>query len=288
MLSVHSGRPAVLSRRQGVAVHAFFNLPNLFGGAGAKTMSSSKRIAEKKQEVSLLNLGLVAGLRDAGSLRNGQGVGGGDVRSTMRCTLRCRLLPPTCGATMLNVSTCIPPPHTTQHNIQHFQLLERIAPLKRGLIATPEDVADVEALASELERLNPTRKPLARPDLLSAKWELRYTTSSSILGTTKPGFLRPSGPIYQYIDAEGLRAKNQESAPLYNSVTAELTPLSDSKVKVQFKVFKLLNLVSVKAPERAVGELDVTFLDDELRISRGDKGNLFILTAAERGPGAAF
>jgi hypothetical protein len=29
------------------------------------------------------------------------------------------------------------------------------------------------------------------------------------------------------------------------------------------------------------GELDVTYLDDELRISRGDKGNLFILVQSD-------
>ena len=51
-----------------------------------------------------------------------------------------------------------------------------------------------------------------------------------------------------------------------------------SKVKVQFKVFKLLNLIALNAPPSAVGELDITYLDEELRISRGDKGNLFILT----------
>lgn len=158
---------------------------------------------------------------------------------------------------------------------------------------------------------------------LNGKWELRYTTSASILGTSKPALLRPSGPIYQFLgerviwsvddvcelvrvgsrsmrrpclkccvqtghtdvvstnyvprtrrsrrqgtsaslqapsfpphpvllanrcslltaistqshaDGPGLRAKNQESAPFFNSVTAELSPLSNSKVKVQFKV----------------------------------------------------
>lgn len=178
--------------------------------------------------------------------------------------------------------------HPLLHRSLTPQLLERIAPLKRGLLATDEDRAEVEALAAELERLNPTKRPLAAPELLSAKWELLYTTSASILGTSKPALLRPSGPIFQFIDAEGLRAKNQETAPFYNSVTAALEPLSDSKVKVVFKTFKLLNLIPITAPPSAVGELDVTFLDEELRVSRGDKGNLFVLAAAERGAGAAF
>ena len=49
-----------------------------------------------------------------------------------------------------------------------------------------------------LEKLNPTKAPLASP-LINGKWELVYTTSASVVGSSKPAFLRPSGPIYQYI-----------------------------------------------------------------------------------------
>lgn len=119
-------------------------------------------------------------------------------------------------------------------------------------------------------------------------------------------------------DATNLRARNQETAPLFNSVSAELIPESSSRVKVQFKQFKvqggqesvsmrgrcchmqpslyaaglmrsfqqactarpplqLLGLVPITAPPTAVGKLEVTYLDEELRVSRGDKGNTFVL-----------
>ncbi|KAL4452247.1 hypothetical protein ABPG75_007909 [Micractinium tetrahymenae] len=161
------------------------------------------------------------------------------------------------------------------------ELLEAVAPLKRGLTATADDKARIDKLASALERRNPTKKPLAS-DLINGQWELMYTTSESILGTNKPALLRPRGPIYQIIDAVALKARNKEGPPLFNEVSAELIPLSASKVKVQFKEFKLLGLIPVKAPPSATGELDITYLDDELRISRGNRNNLFILKMRNR------
>lgn len=43
------------------------------------------------------------------------------------------------------------------------------------------------------------RLPTPSAELLNGQWELLYTTSDSILGKSKPFFLRPSGPIYQVI-----------------------------------------------------------------------------------------
>ena len=65
---------------------------------------------------------------------------------------------------------------------------------------TASFILQVDDLAKELERVNPNKNALASP-LINAKWLLRYTTSASILGTSKPPFLRPQGPIYQIIGA---------------------------------------------------------------------------------------
>ncbi|GAX84938.1 hypothetical protein CEUSTIGMA_g12359.t1 [Chlamydomonas eustigma] len=157
------------------------------------------------------------------------------------------------------------------------QLMELIEPLQRGAIASEVDKMEVDDLARKLEALNPTTKPLASP-LLNGSWELRYTTSASILGLSKPPPFRPFGKICQVLDGNTLTARNIESAPFYNQVSAELTPVSVNKVAVQFKEFRIFNLFAVKAPASAQGELTVTYLDEDLRISRGDKGNLFILT----------
>ena len=62
-------------------------------------------------------------------------------------------------------------------------------------------------------------------------------------------------------------------------VRAALSPTSASAVNVQFLEFRVGPL-KIKAPESAKGALDTTYLDQEVRVSRGDKGNLFVLTKA--------
>lgn len=61
-------------------------------------------------------------------------------------------------------------------------------------------------------------------------------------------------------------------------VSAKLEPVSQNKLVVQFQEFRIFNLIPIKAPPSARGELAITYVDDDLRISRGDKGNLFVLT----------
>ncbi|XP_057976512.1 probable plastid-lipid-associated protein 4, chloroplastic isoform X6 [Malania oleifera] len=123
------------------------------------------------------------------------------------------------------------------------ELLGVIGPLDRGADASPEDQRTVDQIARKLEAVNPVKEPL-KSNLLDGKWELIYTTSKSILQT---------------------------------EVTADLTPLNSRKVAVKFDYFKIAGVIPIKAPGRARGELEITYLDEELRISRGDKGNLFIL-----------
>lgn len=160
-------------------------------------------------------------------------------------------------------------------NLIKQELLEAIHPLDRGAEATPEDQQIVDEIARKLEAVNPTKAPL-KSDLLNGKWELIYTTSLSILQTSRPKILR-SKVNYQAINADILRAQNMESWPFFNQVTADLTPVNAKKVAVKFDFFKIGGLIPVKAPDRAVGALEITYLDEDLRVSRGDKGNLFIL-----------
>ncbi|KAL0051262.1 hypothetical protein WJX82_004403 [Trebouxia sp. C0006] len=135
----------------------------------------------------------------------------------------------------------------TDVNSKKEELLAAIQPLQRGVSATEDDQKDVEQLIKKLEK------------------------------SKRPAVLRPNGPIFQYIDAPNGKARNQESWPFFNSVAADLSPETNSRVGVQFTQFKIFGLLPITAPESAKGKLDTTFVDEELRISRGDKGNLFVL-----------
>jgi PAP_fibrillin len=128
-------------------------------------------------------------------------------------------------------------------------------------------------------------------------WNLEYSTSGneniyiirtenneifytdSIIG--RNSFPRVGG-ILQRIDTSKGYAENSETLNFFGflvkrKVTAELTALSSNSVKVVFKVFTI-GPVSFKAPGSLVARLDVTYVDEDIRLSRGDKGNIFVLT----------
>jgi PAP_fibrillin len=84
------------------------------------------------------------------------------------------------------------------------------------------------------------------------------------------------------IDNKNLKAENAEVVSYFGinvkrKVTADLTQSSPSKVNVQFKRFTI-GPVSFNAPASFGGFIDVTYLDEDMRLTRGDKGNIFVLT----------
>eukprot|EP01036_Dinobryon_divergens_P047769 gene47769-64075_t len=126
--------------------------------------------------------------------------------------------------------------------------------------------------------MNLSKEPLKDPNI-NATWTLEYTTSDTVLGR---GGWKRVGPTLQIIDTTNLKAENKEVLSIFGleipqSVKAEITPTSKSEVAVQFKRF-FLGPISFAAPKSARGTLDTTYLDKDFRVSRGDKGNLFILT----------
>ncbi|TYI33953.1 hypothetical protein ES332_A04G169700v1 [Gossypium tomentosum] len=160
------------------------------------------------------------------------------------------------------------------------ELFDAIAPLDRGAEAAPEDQQRVDQIALKLEALNEIKEPL-KSNLLNGKWELLYTTSQSLLQTKRPKFLRPNGKIYQAINVDTLRAQNMETWPFFNQATANLVPINARRVAVKFDYFRIVGLIPIKSPGSGRGQLEITYLDEELRISRGNRENLFILKVVD-------
>ncbi|KAG5625580.1 hypothetical protein H5410_010798 [Solanum commersonii] len=71
--------------------------------------------------------------------------------------------------------------------------------------------------------------------------------------------------------------KVEVSFQTYLQATANLVPLNARRVAVKFDSFTIASLISIKNRGSGRGELEITYLDEELRISRGNQGNLFIL-----------
>ena len=159
------------------------------------------------------------------------------------------------------------------------EILELSRAVDRGLSENDEQRTRLLELFEALERKNPNKNTLASK-YTSGIWTLEYTTSDSILGRGD-GFKRV-GPILQTLDTTSLTAENSELVDyrlfkLPRKVSAQLVPMSSTKVEVLFKKFTI-GPVKFNAPSTARGTLDITYIDEKLRLSRGDKGSIFVLS----------
>jgi hypothetical protein len=190
-----------------------------------------------------------------------------------------------------------------------FELLDAIAPFNRGLKASQTDKVAIQAAAAQLEGRNPTPAPLEAKELLEGDWRLLYTTSQELLNIDRIP-LASLGPIYQCVRlAEGCIYNIAEvnGPPLLSgivAVAAQLEPVSQRRVNVRFQrgVVGLRSRLDYQSPaqfitkmqrqdkfsllqgidfsinaDRQTGWLEITYLDDTLRIGRGNQGNLFVL-----------
>jgi hypothetical protein len=187
------------------------------------------------------------------------------------------------------------------------ELLEAIAGKNRGLLANEIDNAKVLSAIQQLEDINPTKKPLEARDLLNGDWRLLYTTSKGILGLDRFPLFK-LGQIYQCIRVSEAKVYNMAEIiglPMLEglvSVAASFDPVSDRRVNVIFErsIIGLQRFLSYKTPAKMIqqiesgkkflpidfkidrgeqkGWLETTYLDQDMRIGRGNEGNVFVLT----------
>ncbi len=187
------------------------------------------------------------------------------------------------------------------------ELLEAIAGKNRGLLANEIDNVRVLSAIQQLEDINPTRKPLQAKDLLEGDWRLLYTTSKGILGLDRFPLFN-LGQIYQSIRVSQAKVYNIAEItglPMLEglvSVAATFEPVSETRVSVAFErsIIGLQRFFSYNTPKKFIqqiesgkkflpldfkidrgeqkGWLEITYLDEDMRIGRGNEGNVFVLT----------
>eukprot|EP00877_Chromochloris_zofingiensis_P009407 jgi/Chrzof1/471/Cz01g17010.t1 len=153
-------------------------------------------------------------------------------------------------------------------------------------------------LIEAMEAVNPLHAPVNHLDRVQGDWRLLYTTIH-ITGSkkTKLGLREfvKLGEFIQTIDINNQLAVNeiQFSVAGLGLITGALTikasyqPASVNRVSIQFREATLVPkqlqqifeqnfdlLLSIFNPD---GWLDLTYVDEELRVGRDDKGNIFVL-----------
>ena len=191
--------------------------------------------------------------------------------------------------------------------VQKTDLLDAIAPTNRGLLTSPDQKQDILTKVARLEARNPTPNPLGALDLLNGNWQLLYTTSSELLGIDRFP-LCSLGNIYQCVRVEQQRIYNlaevQSVLGGLVSVTATFEPVSEKRVNVRFDraIFGLQSTLAYQDPNQFIeamqqtdkfnllkgidftissnrdpGWLEITYLDNSMRIGRGNQGSVFVL-----------
>ncbi len=187
------------------------------------------------------------------------------------------------------------------------ELLEAIAGKNRGLLSTEQDKQAILMAIAQLEDRNPTPRPIEAGDLLDGNWRLLYTTSKGLLNIDQLPLLK-LGQIYQCIRVKTESVYN--IAEIYGlpylegivSVVAKFEPVSERRVQVKFErsIVGLQRLIAYQSPtdfiqqieaakkfvaidtkldsSRQQGWLDITYLDADMRIGRGNEGSVFVLS----------
>ncbi|MFM2062879.1 MAG: hypothetical protein RLZZ507_2549 [Cyanobacteriota bacterium] len=177
--------------------------------------------------------------------------------------------------------------------------------------------AEIEQLTVELESLNPHPQPLQNAiNLLNGAWQLQYSTAREIRALDSLPLGLQIGKVYQVINVADAQFFNLAYVkhPLkfisgYVKVTARFEPdldtssLPDKRINVYFDkrylaIDKIIGVntpqlnpfkvVAATGPKGRVATLDITYLDETLRIGRGGDESLFILNKADDLPDLSF
>ncbi|XP_030534043.1 plastid-lipid-associated protein 6, chloroplastic [Rhodamnia argentea] len=216
---------------------------------------------------------------------------------------------PVTGSSLDEVSVLDPPPRESELLASlKLKLLSAVSGLNRGLAASEEDLKKAEAAAKEVEDAGGLVDLSADLDKLQGQWKLIYSSafSARTLGGSRPGpptgRLLPItlGQVFQRIDVMSKDFDNIAELKLGApwplppvEVTATLAHkfelIGSAKIKITFEktTVKTMGNLSqlppieiprlpdaLRPPSTGSGEFEVTYLDSDVRITRGDRAEL--------------
>ncbi|KAG5029782.1 hypothetical protein JHK87_013296 [Glycine soja] len=179
------------------------------------------------------------------------------------------------------------------------ELCQAVEGINRGIFGIPATTkSEIERLVKQIESLNPTPCPTLELEKVAGCWRLVYSTIS-ILGSkrTKLGLrdFISLDDFFQTIDISKSKAVNVIKFSAMGlsllsgqlNIEASFRIASSTRVDINFENStitpdRLMNvfrknydlLLGIFNPE---GWLEITYVDDTLRIGRDDKSNIFVL-----------
>ena len=153
-----------------------------------------------------------------------------------------------------------------------------------GLILSKPNTKKIKIISEELEMKS---KFNLNNDFEDVKgiWELRWSSSKAPFLNYFP--LVDNLQILDPIDGKAMNLLKPKGikAIIGTVILAKIEPINNIRIRVQFTKAGLIGpsigfsrlKALVKIKKKQLGWLDITYMSDQIRICRGDKGTLFIL-----------
>ena len=202
--------------------------------------------------------------------------------------------------------------HSTLGNLKQ-ELISISAATDIGFNCTPVIKQQIETLAQNIEALNQNSEPTSHMELVQGRWRLLYSTFgleretnlSSLSFGKLPNVAVSVTGIFQEIYTAGQQYKNLIEFTVPSGVkgitvvTARYTVADSRRLVIDFletSVIKATEDLSDSAFREALGVeqnsalestlsgngwSDITFLDENLRLMRGNQQNLYVLVRAD-------
>lgn len=178
-----------------------------------------------------------------------------------------------------------------------------IAGEDRGIFGLDgDDRVELDSLIQALERQTPCSNPTADDARVAAgRWRLLYTTLEILgknrirlaIGSSRKSGLVKLGDFFQLIDPDNRQSRNLIEFKVLTGTRGTFTISATYSVvgPKRVRVYMTDSALQPQALEALLGEnislltnifnpdgfLDITYVDDELRIGRDDKGKVFVL-----------